>query len=134
MENLLVDTGLVNDYHKDSISSRCPMKIDVSKAFDSLQWDFVLSTLYTLNFPEKFIHWIHLCITTASFSVEKSMENWLGSLEAKGVLDKIVPSPIPICYLYECVIEIDRQSRGRAENRLPFEMQKCSTKSFMLCG
>ena len=45
------------------------MKIDISKAFDSVQWYFVLKNLEALGMPEKFIHWIKLCITTPSFSV-----------------------------------------------------------------
>lgn len=46
------------------------MKIDISKAFDSVQWSFLLHTLEALNFLPKFIHWINLCISTASFSVQ----------------------------------------------------------------
>jgi len=37
MENLLLATELVKDYHKTEISARCAMKIDISKAFDSVQ-------------------------------------------------------------------------------------------------
>lgn len=55
IENLLLATELVKDYHKDAISSRCALKIDISKA---------------MEFPAKFIHWISLCITTPSFSVQ----------------------------------------------------------------
>ncbi|KAL1198538.1 putative ribonuclease H protein [Cardamine amara subsp. amara] len=74
IENLLLATELVKDYHKESISSRCAIKIDISKAFDSVQWSFLLNTLKALNFPDIFIHWISLCITTASFSVQVNGE------------------------------------------------------------
>lgn len=70
IENLLLATELVKDYHKDSISSRCAIKIDISKAFDSVQWSFLINVLEAMNFPPMFIHWIKLCITTASFSVQ----------------------------------------------------------------
>ena len=70
MENVLLATELVKDYHKPDISPRCTMKIDISKAFDSVQWDFVLKSLKVMGFPETFIHWIRLCITTPSFSVQ----------------------------------------------------------------
>jgi len=43
------------------------MKIDRSKAFDSLQWSFLTNALTAMNFPREFIHWISLCMTTASF-------------------------------------------------------------------
>lgn len=74
IESLLLATELVKDYHKDSISRRCFLKIDISKAFDSVQWSFLLKNLEAMNFPSKFIHWIKLCITTASFSVQANGE------------------------------------------------------------
>lgn len=74
IENLLLATELVKDYHKDSISSRCAIKIDISKAFDSVQWEFLLNTLTAMNFPAKLIQWIRLCVTTASFSVQVNGE------------------------------------------------------------
>lgn len=43
MENLLLASKLVKDYHKDSITSRCALKIDISKAFDSVQWPFLIN-------------------------------------------------------------------------------------------
>lgn len=70
MENVLLATELVKGYHKDEVSPRCVMKIDISKAFDSVQWGFVLKSLRVLGFPEKYIHWIKLCITIPSFSVQ----------------------------------------------------------------
>lgn len=74
MENLLLATELVKDYHKEGVSSRCAMKIDISKAFDSVQWPFLLNVLAALNLPDRFIHWINLCISTASFSVQVNGE------------------------------------------------------------
>ena len=50
------------------------MKIDIFKAFDTVQWPFVLKTLMAMGFPESFIHWIRLCITTPSFSVQVNGE------------------------------------------------------------
>lgn len=70
MENLLLASELVKDYHKERVSSRCAMKIDISKAFDSVQWSFLLNVLAAINIPDKFIHWIRLCISSASFSVQ----------------------------------------------------------------
>lgn len=70
MENVLLASELVKDYHKESITPRCVMKIDISKAFDSVQWEFVLKSLRALGFPLRFIHWIKLCITSPSFSVQ----------------------------------------------------------------
>lgn len=70
MENVLLASELVKDYHKEIVSPRCVMKIDISKAFDSVQWEFVLHSLRALGFPEKYVHWIQLCIASPSFSVQ----------------------------------------------------------------
>lgn len=70
MENMLLASELVKGYHKDSVSPRCVMKIDISKAFNFVQWFFLLQILVALGFLERFIHWIKLCATTPSFSVQ----------------------------------------------------------------
>lgn len=44
------------------------------KAFDSVHWPFLLNTLRALNMPEEFVHWIELCVCTASFSVQVNGE------------------------------------------------------------
>lgn len=74
MENVLLATELVKNYHKETVSPRCVMKLDISKAFDSVQWCFVLSSLEAIGVPAKFIHWIKLCISTPSFSVQVNGE------------------------------------------------------------
>lgn len=74
MENVLLASEFVKDYHKELISPRCVMKIDVSKAFDSVQWAFVLQSLEAIGVTQRFIHWVKLCITTPSFSVQVNGE------------------------------------------------------------
>lgn len=74
MENVLLATEIVKDYHKEEISPRCAMMIDISKAFDYVQWSFLLNTLRAMGMPEKFILWIALCVTTASFSIQVNGE------------------------------------------------------------
>lgn len=74
MENVLLATEMVKDYHKPNISPRCVMEIDISKAFDSVQWEFVLNILMALSVPDSFVHWVRLCITTPSFSVQVNGE------------------------------------------------------------
>ncbi|XP_062166910.1 uncharacterized protein LOC133873195 [Alnus glutinosa] len=45
------------------------VNIDMEKAFDRMEWSFIISILNTLGFNDKWINWIRLCITTTSFSV-----------------------------------------------------------------
>lgn len=74
VENLLLATEIVKDYHKEDVSPRCAMKIDIAKAFDSVNWSFLLTTLKALSVPDQFIKWIELCVCTPTFSVQVNGE------------------------------------------------------------
>lgn len=45
------------------------LKVDLTKAFDSIRWDFIIWILRAISIPEIFITSIYQCISTASFSV-----------------------------------------------------------------
>lgn len=45
------------------------LKIDLHKAFDTLDWDFIMFTLEALNFPPAFRTLIKKCLTTTHFSI-----------------------------------------------------------------
>lgn len=68
-ENVLLATELVKDFHAQGPTTRGCLKIDISKAFDNLNWDFLFKVLNTLELPTIFIDWIKECVTSTSFSV-----------------------------------------------------------------
>ncbi|XP_062104207.1 uncharacterized protein LOC133815376 [Humulus lupulus] len=43
------------------------MKIDLSKAYDSIDWDFLKNLLKALRFPGRFIRWIMICLRGSSY-------------------------------------------------------------------
>lgn len=69
VENVLMATELIQGYNWKNISKRSLLKVDLKKAFDSLNWSFILLILKVLCFPESFINLISQCITTTRFSV-----------------------------------------------------------------
>ena len=44
-------------------------KLDIKKAYDQINWSFVLTVLQKMGFGRRWIAWIKWYITTASFSV-----------------------------------------------------------------
>lgn len=62
LENVLLATELVNDYHKDNIAPRSAFKLDISKAFDTVQWAFITKIFQALGFPDLFVHWIYVFV------------------------------------------------------------------------
>jgi hypothetical protein len=68
-ENILLAQELVKNYHRKEGQPRCTMKVDLMKAYDSVDWDFILHCLSCFGFPSKFIKWIEVCITSPRFSI-----------------------------------------------------------------
>ncbi|KAL0440718.1 UNVERIFIED_CONTAM: Retrovirus-related Pol polyprotein from type-2 retrotransposable element R2DM [Sesamum radiatum] len=50
-------------------TDRCALKVDLRKAYDTVEWDFLFATLQMFGFPVVFIRWIEECVTSAHFSV-----------------------------------------------------------------
>lgn len=68
-ENVLLATEIVHGYNHKNISRCAMLKVDLKKAFDSVNWEFVLAVLHTISIPSKFLGWVSQCITTPTFSI-----------------------------------------------------------------
>ena len=68
-ENILLATEFFKGYGRANVSPRCMLKIDLKKAYDSLEWSFLHDVMKELGFPETFVQWIFACITTVSYSI-----------------------------------------------------------------
>jgi hypothetical protein len=68
-ENVLLAREIVRGYHKEKGNPRCTLKIDLMKAYDSVNWDFMIYSLHCFGFSKKFLSWIKECITSPKFSI-----------------------------------------------------------------
>ncbi|KAL0290762.1 UNVERIFIED_CONTAM: hypothetical protein Sradi_7043500 [Sesamum radiatum] len=68
-DNILLAQELLVGYNQVKLPQRCTIKVDIQKAYDSVQWDFILECLRVFRFPSQFISWIEQCITSAMFSI-----------------------------------------------------------------
>ena len=75
-DNILLTQELMRNYHHKDSQVRGAIKVDLTKEFDYVRWEFILDLLSALRFPERMIHWIRACITSPRFSI-----NINGSLE-----------------------------------------------------
>ena len=69
----ILDAVLIANETIDSIlkNNKCGIlcKLDIEKAYDHVDWSFLLMVMHKMGFGEKWIKWIKWCITTASFFV-----------------------------------------------------------------
>ena len=69
VENVLMATQLIQGYNWKKISKRSVLKVDLKKAFDSINWSYIVLILRALGFPDSFVNLIYQCISTTRFSV-----------------------------------------------------------------
>ncbi|KAL2237592.1 UNVERIFIED_CONTAM: hypothetical protein Sindi_0950900, partial [Sesamum indicum] len=68
-DNILLAQELFTGYNQTRLPPRCALKVDIRKAYDTVEWDFLVATSQLFGFPPTFIRWIEECISTTSFSV-----------------------------------------------------------------
>nr|GEU29256.1 hypothetical protein [Tanacetum cinerariifolium] len=68
-DNILITQELMHGYHLDKGTPRCAFKIDIQKAYDTVDWKFLEVILWQFGFPNLMIRWIMACVTTTSFSI-----------------------------------------------------------------
>ena len=45
------------------------IKVDLRRAYDSIDWNFLCSVMDEMGFPQKFVGWIMTYVTIVSFSI-----------------------------------------------------------------
>ena len=93
----ILDAALIANEVIDSLLKRKESgvlcKLDLEKAYDHINWEFLLLVMQKMGFGEKWVGWIRWCISTASFSV---LVNQFFS-ELQGVKARRPPLSLPFC-------------------------------------
>jgi hypothetical protein len=54
-KNVLLAQELVRNYHKKKGKPRCTLKINLMKAYDSVNWEFIIHCLHCFGFLDRFL-------------------------------------------------------------------------------
>jgi len=55
--------------HKNKMKGVVGIKLDMEKAYDRVEWNFLEATLITMGFPRKLVSTVMVCVRSVSFSV-----------------------------------------------------------------
>ncbi|KAL2235624.1 UNVERIFIED_CONTAM: hypothetical protein Sindi_1294600 [Sesamum indicum] len=68
-DNIMLAQEIFTGYNQSRLPPRCALKVDIRKAYDTVDWDFLRAVMEMFGFPITFVKWIEECVTTPSFSV-----------------------------------------------------------------
>lgn len=69
LENTVLAAEIMNGYHQPEGHKMLTLKINIAKAFDTVNWGFLFSFLSGIGLPPLFLRWLEACICTPSFMV-----------------------------------------------------------------
>ncbi|XP_074278515.1 uncharacterized protein LOC141602101 [Silene latifolia] len=69
VDNILICHDLARLYNRKACSPRSIMKIDLKKAYDSIEWSFIKKMLQALGFLAKMVQWIMMCVSTPWYTL-----------------------------------------------------------------
>ena len=91
-------------------STHMAVKLDMSKAYDRVEWDFLKIMMLKLGFDRRWVHLIMQCLTTVSYSVILNGEPTGYIKPTKGIHQGDPLSPYLFLICAECLTALLRQA------------------------
>ncbi|PNX88269.1 ribonuclease H, partial [Trifolium pratense] len=98
---ICLTSEIINMLHKKSYGGNLAIKIDIAKAFDTIDWNFLLNVLKAFGFHSTFCNWIKVILESAklSISINGKQEGYFSC--SRGVRQGDPLSPLLFCLAEE---------------------------------
>ena len=96
VENQVIVHEMLHSFKTRKVKSGLmAIKIDLQKAYDRVNWNFLQAILKNFGFDEKFVNWILECVSTVSFELLINGGK-IGQFRPKRGLRPFIPLPFHI--------------------------------------
>ena len=123
MHNIIVCQDMLKHYKRKNGAARCTLKIDLKKAYDSVNWEFIRNLLKALRFPSMFVKWIMNCLTTPfSLSINGGLIGFFSG--KKGLRQGDPVSPLVFVLVMEYFTRILKKTSKKRNFRIIISVKK----------
>ncbi|XP_056690288.1 uncharacterized protein [Spinacia oleracea] len=69
LHNVMIFQDIIKSYTRGNAKPSCVMKLDLKKAYDTVEWGFIEEVMKKFGFPHHFIQLVMTCLTTTQYSL-----------------------------------------------------------------
>ncbi|GAU17164.1 hypothetical protein TSUD_177940 [Trifolium subterraneum] len=117
LDNALIATEVIHALKRKTQGKRgeLALKIDISKAYDKVDWGFLRGVMTKMGFTAVWIRWVMMCVSSVNYSVLMNYDRVGPILPGRGLRQGDPISPYLFILVTECLTALIHQSVGRGD-------------------
>ncbi|GJX28468.1 RNA-directed DNA polymerase, eukaryota, reverse transcriptase zinc-binding domain protein [Tanacetum coccineum] len=120
-DNILISQELLKGYDRKDGLKRVALKIDLQKAYDTVNWSFLEDILKGFDFHDKMVLWIMKCVTTTSYGDKVYVRIMKDPIDEFGKVSGLLPNYNKSTIIFDSVKDEDKRDILEV---VPFKVEK----------
>ncbi|WJX92273.1 hypothetical protein P8452_73938 [Trifolium repens] len=117
LDNAMIAMEVIHSLKRRTRGSKgeLALKIDISKAYDKVDWGFLKGMLVRFGFSEMWVQWMMMCVSTVNYSVLMNLDKVGPIYPGRGLRQGDPLSPYLFILATEGLTALIKQSIGRGD-------------------
>ncbi|GAU25843.1 hypothetical protein TSUD_31070 [Trifolium subterraneum] len=117
LDNALIATEVIHALKRKTQGRRgeLTLKIDITKAYDKVDWGFLRGVMTKMGFSDVWIRWVMMCVSSVNYSVLMNSDRVSPISPGRGLRQGDPLSPYLFILVTECLTALIHQAIGRGD-------------------
>ncbi|GAU35453.1 hypothetical protein TSUD_364090 [Trifolium subterraneum] len=116
LDNALIVIEVIHALKRKTEGFRA-LKIDISKAYDKVDWGFLRGVLTSMGFGDSWIRWIMMCVSSVNYSILMNYDKVGPIIPGRGLRQGDPLSPYLFILVAEGLTSLIHQAVGRGDGK-----------------